>query len=127
MSHRACSFSSLSPNTAARTSVSIVGELRPLSRATVTRPSRTPTSGPKSVLRASILSMKGGLNCPLNHIPGVRLRKQVPFLPSLVGVGPAEHRVGELLTQLDARLIEGIHAVQLASVNRRDLKEHHER
>src|SRR5262245_33037253 len=78
-------------------------------------------------------SADGSTFCPRaqskrsNREPRIRLGKHVPFLPSLLGIRATELRVGELLSELDARLIERIHTVHLAGVNRRDLEEHEER
>src|SRR6185437_7499625 len=135
---RACCFSSSSPNTAARTRLSIVGERNAPSPETASRPSRTVTSAPNRAFRAWILSMVVVEGCryagtcrpvraatsPLNRVPAVGFRKQVPFLPGLLGVRASEHRVGELLSKLHARLIERIYPIHLAGVDRGDLEEH---
>src|SRR6185437_6394027 len=136
---RACCFSSSSPNTAARTRLSIVGERSAPSPETARRPSRTVTSAPNRAFRAWILSMvvvegagmpepaAPSATSPLNRVPAVGFRKQVPFLPGLLGVRPSEHRVGELLSKLHARLIERIYPIHLAGVDRGDLEEHEQR
>src|SRR5438093_9555667 len=54
----------------------------------------------------------------------VRFREHVPFPSSFFGVRASQHRVGKLLAQLDAGLVQRIYPVQLTRVDRRDLEEH---
>src|SRR5258705_7273275 len=63
----------------------------------------------------------------LDAIPGIRLRKKVPLLPGLLGVRATEHRVRELLPKFYTGLIQRIHSVELARVDRRDLQQREQR
>ena len=57
---------------------------------------------------------------------GSRLRQAIPFFFRRVGAGAAEQRVGKLLSELNARLIEGIDSIKLPRIRGRDLEQHHQ-
>src|SRR3954453_23028869 len=84
-------------------------------------PYHLPTSPPYRSSQA--LSLQ---STPSHDAARIRLGQQVPLLPRLVGAGPAEHRIGEILSELHPGLIERIDAVQHAGMDRRRLEEHEE-
>src|SRR4051794_6845290 len=74
-------------------------------------------------LRTLDLKVVGsGLHCPAR----VGSWERIPFLLRSVGAGPAEQRVGELFSELDAGLIEGVDPIKLAGVGGGDLQKHHQ-
>src|ERR1700686_3111663 len=63
---------------------------------------------------------------PSDNPAGITLRERLPLLFCGVCAGPAQQRVGELFSELNARLVEGVDPQQLSRIRSCDLQQHHE-
>src|SRR5688500_9079469 len=136
MSHLALSRESCSPNTAARTSASISSDARAASFSTVTRPSSTliaPLISSSCIDRETrrgtqprqVPSTNAAFGGGFSNEPArITRRQRFEFIPGGVGTRSSEKPVCELLAQLDSRLIEGVHPIELSGIRSCDLEQH---
>src|SRR4029077_1149356 len=63
---------------------------------------------------------------PSDRPPRITLRERLPLFFCRVRAGPPQQGVGELFSELHARLVECVDPIQLSRVGRCDLEKHHQ-